>query len=111
MLLRWKAAASRRAATLNPVIVIVSLFFWDWLWDIPGALLSVPLLAIFKIVCDRIPVLMPLGDMLGASERRNAVPRPARRIIHRAKRRASKSLLIQCWSRVAQPRPSVNHGK
>lgn len=66
-----------RRFTLNPVIVIVSLFFWDWLWGIPGALLSVPLLAIFKIVSDRIPVLMPLGHILGASERRYAVPRRA----------------------------------
>ena len=56
-----------RRFTLNPVLVIVSLFFWDWLWGIPGALLSVPLLAIFKIVCDRVPGLMPLGHVLGAA--------------------------------------------
>src|ERR1019366_3606925 len=35
-----------RQFTLSPLIVIVSLFFWDWMWGIPGALLSVPLLAI-----------------------------------------------------------------
>ena len=28
--------------TLNPVIVIVSLFFWHALWGIPGALLRCP---------------------------------------------------------------------
>lgn len=55
-----------RRFTLNPVLVIVALFFWDWLWGVPGALLAVPLLAIFKIFCDRIPVLTPLGHMLGA---------------------------------------------
>jgi predicted PurR-regulated permease PerM len=55
-----------RRFTLNPVLVIVSLFFWDWLWGVPGALLSVPLLAILKIVADRIPALMPLGHILGA---------------------------------------------
>jgi predicted PurR-regulated permease PerM len=57
-----------RRFTLNPVLVIVSLFFWDWLWGIPGALLSLPILAIMKIVCDRIPGLTPLGHMLGVSE-------------------------------------------
>lgn len=57
-----------RRFTLNPVIVIISLFFWYWLWGIPGALLSVPLLAIFKIVCDRIDMLAALGHMLGAAE-------------------------------------------
>jgi len=58
-----------RRFTLNPVLVIVSLFFWDWLWGIPGALLSLPILAIMKIVCDRIPSLAPLGHMLGIPEK------------------------------------------
>jgi predicted PurR-regulated permease PerM len=65
-----------RRFTLNPVIVIVSLFFWDWLWGIPGALLSVPLLAIFKIVCDRVPALMALGHMLSVPDRRRFAPPP-----------------------------------
>ncbi len=58
-----------RRFTLNPVLVIVSLFFWDWLWGVPGALVAVPLLAIAKIVCDRVDVLMPLGHILGASSK------------------------------------------
>jgi len=33
-------------------MVISSLIFWDWLWGIPGALLSTPLLAVIKIVPD-----------------------------------------------------------
>ena len=57
-----------RRLTLNPVLVIVSLFFWDWMWGIPGALLSVPLLAVTKIVCDRLPGLTALGHMLGADK-------------------------------------------
>ena len=55
-----------RRFTLSPVIVVLSLFFWHWLWGIQGALLSVPLLATIKIICDRIPSLAPLGHMLGA---------------------------------------------
>ena len=57
-----------RRLTLNPVLVIVSLFFWDWMWGIPGALLSVPLLAVAKIVCDRLPGLHAVGHMLGADK-------------------------------------------
>jgi predicted PurR-regulated permease PerM len=52
--------------TLNPVLVIVSLFFWHALWGIPGALLAVPLLAMFKIICDRIAPLQPVGHIIGA---------------------------------------------
>jgi predicted PurR-regulated permease PerM len=37
-----------RRFTLNPVLVIISLVFWFWMWGIPGAILSVPMLAISK---------------------------------------------------------------
>ena len=53
--------------TLNPVLVILSLFVWDWMWGVIGALLAVPLLAICKIVCDHIPALTPLGHIIGGS--------------------------------------------
>lgn len=54
-----------RRFTLNPVLVIGSLIFWDWMWGIPGALLSVPMLAVVKIICDRIRPLSPIGHFMG----------------------------------------------
>ncbi len=54
-----------RRFTLNPVLVMASLMFWDWLWGIPGAFLSVPLLAVFKIVCDHVDALTPIGHVVG----------------------------------------------
>ena len=57
-----------RRFELNPVLVIVSLVFWYWMWGIPGALLAVPLLAIFKIVCDRIHPLMTIGHFIGGED-------------------------------------------
>ncbi|MBV8525751.1 MAG: AI-2E family transporter [Acetobacteraceae bacterium] len=56
--------------TLNPVLVIMSLFFWHWMWGVIGALLAVPLLAITKIFCDRIEPLAPIGHLLGGSRKR-----------------------------------------
>ncbi|MBB6187638.1 AI-2E family transporter [Rhodanobacter sp. MP7CTX1] len=53
-----------RRFTLNPVLVIVALLFWDWMWGIPGAILAVPMLAITKIVCDRIRPLAAFGHFL-----------------------------------------------
>ena len=53
-----------RRFTLNPVLVIISLLFWDWMWGIPGAILAVPMLAILKIICDRIRSLAALGHFL-----------------------------------------------
>jgi predicted PurR-regulated permease PerM len=54
-----------RRFTLNPVLVIGSLFFWDWMWGIPGALVAVPLLGIVKIVCDRVGPLTAVGHFIG----------------------------------------------
>jgi predicted PurR-regulated permease PerM len=50
--------------TLNPVLIILSLIFWYWMWGVPGAILAVPILAIVKIVCDRIKPLMAFGHFL-----------------------------------------------
>jgi predicted PurR-regulated permease PerM len=50
--------------TLNPVLVIVSLVFWFWMWGVPGAILSVPILAITKIICDRVRPLAAFGHFL-----------------------------------------------
>jgi predicted PurR-regulated permease PerM len=52
--------------TLNPVLVIVSLFFWHAIWGVMGALLAVPLLAMFKITTDRIKTLHPAGHIVGS---------------------------------------------
>jgi hypothetical protein len=53
-----------RRFTLNPVLVIISLVFWFWMWGIPGMILSVPMLAIAKIICDRVRPLAALGHFL-----------------------------------------------
>ena len=53
-----------RRFTLNPVLVILSLVFWLWMWGIPGAILSAPMLAITKIICDRVRPFAALGHFL-----------------------------------------------
>lgn len=53
-----------RRFTVNPLLVVVSLVFWFWMWGLPGAILSAPMLAILKIVCDRIRSLTALGHIL-----------------------------------------------
>jgi predicted PurR-regulated permease PerM len=54
-----------RRLTLNPVVIFVGLLFWFFLWGIPGALLAVPTLAVFKIVCDHVDTLAPIGEFFG----------------------------------------------
>lgn len=53
-----------RRFTLNRVLVILALIFWYWMWGVPGAILAVPMLAITKIICDRIRMLAAFGHFL-----------------------------------------------
>jgi predicted PurR-regulated permease PerM len=36
--------------TINPLLILLSLSFWGWVWGTPGALLAVPLLIIIQTV-------------------------------------------------------------
>jgi predicted PurR-regulated permease PerM len=58
-----------RRFVLNPVLVVVALVFWYWMWGVPGALVAVPLLATVKIICDRVRPLAAFGHFLGAEGR------------------------------------------
>ena len=53
-----------RSLTLNPVIVLLSLIFWGWMWGIAGVILAVPILAAFKIFCAHIEPMQPLAEFL-----------------------------------------------
>lgn len=49
---------------LNPVIIVLSVLMWGWMWGIPGALLAVPILVIVKVLSDRVERLNVFGDFL-----------------------------------------------
>jgi predicted PurR-regulated permease PerM len=53
-----------RSLTLNPVMVLLSLSFWGWMWGIPGIILAVPILAAFKIFCAHIEPVEPMAEFL-----------------------------------------------
>ena len=54
-----------RRLTLNPVAIFIGLVFFWWIWGVAGAFLAVPMLATFKIFCDHIETLQPVGEFLG----------------------------------------------
>lgn len=49
---------------LSTLVVLFFLFFWGWLWGIPGMILAVPTAATIKIVCDNIPPLRFVGELM-----------------------------------------------
>jgi predicted PurR-regulated permease PerM len=53
-----------RGLLLNPVAIFIAILLWGWLWGIVGVLLAVPLLASFKIICERVEPLNPIAEFL-----------------------------------------------
>lgn len=53
-----------RSLTLNPVLILIALAFWGWMWGISGMILAVPILATFKIFCDHIEPMAPVSEFM-----------------------------------------------
>lgn len=50
---------------INALFSIIVVIAGNALWGIPGMFLSIPLLAIVKLICDHIDPLKPIGFLLG----------------------------------------------
>lgn len=53
---------------INALVSIVVVMVGGALWGIPGMFLSLPLVAILKVIFDRVPGLQPFGYVLGDTE-------------------------------------------
>ena len=54
-----------RFARVNAAVLFISLLFFGWLWGVWGLLLGAPLVAIAKVIFDRVDSLKPAGELLG----------------------------------------------
>ena len=64
---------------LSPVVVLLSLLFWGWLWGVVGALLSIPITTAIKIGCENIPALHPVSVLMGSGRKSYLEEQKARR--------------------------------
>jgi predicted PurR-regulated permease PerM len=53
---------------LSPVVIIMSLVIWGWIWGIMGMFLAVPLIVAIKIVLENIPFLRPVAILMGTGQ-------------------------------------------
>ena len=53
-----------RSLRLSPLLVLISLIFWAWMWGIVGAVLAVPITSIIKIICQNVESLRPLAVLM-----------------------------------------------
>lgn len=62
---------------LSPVVILLSLLGWGFLWGVAGLFLAVPLTVAMKIVFENTPGLEPFGILMGTGNYRE--PRRQRR--------------------------------
>ncbi len=67
---------------INPLMVILGVIIGEMLFGISGMFLSIPYLAIAKVIFDRVEGLQPWGILLGEEEH---TPKKVKRIIHKIK--------------------------
>lgn len=53
-----------KSLNLAPIVILISLIFWGFIWGIVGMILAVPLTSALKICCENIPTLKPFADLI-----------------------------------------------
>ena len=53
---------------ISPLMILVSLAIWGWIWGFAGMVLAVPMTVIIKIVCENIPIMEPVSIILGSKK-------------------------------------------
>ncbi|WP_417320053.1 AI-2E family transporter [Emcibacter sp.] len=54
--------------SMSPVVILLSIAFWGFLWGVPGAFLAVPLTHIFMITCYQFPSTRAIACLLSEGE-------------------------------------------
>lgn len=54
---------------LNPFITIIIVILGGAVWGVAGMLIAIPALGILKVVCDHVPMLQPVGYLIGGEEK------------------------------------------
>ncbi len=63
-------AVQGRQLSISPLVVLVAVVFWGWIWGVGGALLAVPITMSLIVAAAHIEPLVPIALMLsGASDK------------------------------------------
>lgn len=55
---------------LSPLLVLVSLIFWGWLWGIWGMILAVPITSVIKIIFENVDSLRPVAVLMSGKSKK-----------------------------------------
>ncbi len=55
-----------KSLDLSPIVILISLIFWGYVWGVIGMILAVPLTATIKIAFENIPSLKPFAELISS---------------------------------------------
>ena len=55
---------------LSPLLILISIIFWGWVWGPLGMILAVPITSAITIIFENIPPLHPLGILMSSGQER-----------------------------------------
>lgn len=58
------------ALSISPFVVLFSVFFWTFLWGLPGAFIGVPIVITLLSLCEAHPTTYWIAELFGASPTR-----------------------------------------
>jgi AI-2 transport protein TqsA len=58
---------------LHPVVILLGLIFFGMIWGIIGMILATPIVAVVKIILDRVTITAPMGELLAGRLRPKTV--------------------------------------
>ncbi|MEZ4888835.1 MAG: AI-2E family transporter [Chitinophagales bacterium] len=56
---------------INPLAALIAMFIGWSLWGVAGVIMALPFIAIFKVMCDNIDFLNPIGKLLSSNIHRH----------------------------------------
>jgi predicted PurR-regulated permease PerM len=55
-----------KSLNLSPIVILISLIFWGYVWGIVGMMLAVPLTSAIKIIFQHMEITKPIADIISA---------------------------------------------
>ena len=55
-----------KSLNLSPMVILLSLIFWGYIWGIIGMMLAVPLTSALKIIFGHIDMMKPVVELISA---------------------------------------------
>ncbi len=65
---------------INPLITVLGVVLGEMIWGISGMFLSIPVIAVLKIIFDRVESLRPWGVLLGEEDKTHRISKNEREI-------------------------------